>query len=239
MTSPAGDGLGPTTAEALVFVADLDRPELSAPDAHHLRRVLRLRRGAPIAVGDGSGRWRVCSFGDRLVEATEIVHEPEPTPVMTVAFSIPKAEKPELVVQKLTELGTDRIVLLQADRTVVRWEGDKVHRHMERLHRVAREAAMQARRPRLPEVLGPLPFGVAATWPGATRCDQGGGPVPTGQPTMLVGPEGGWTERERAQVQHVVGLAPYVLRVETAAIAAGALLAAFGHNAWLADREWR
>ena len=225
MPGPSGEGVTPTTAEALAFVADLDRPELDEGDDHHLRRVLRLRPGSPIVVGDGAGRWRPCRLGpSSLTGLGDVVEEPPPAPEITVAFSIPKAEKPEIVVQKLTELGADRIVLLRADRTIVRWEGDRARRHVERLRRVAREAAMQARRPRLPELAGPVPVAEAARWPGATRCDRDGGPLTDAHTTVLVGPEGGWTDAERQLVPAAVTLAPYVLRVETAAIAAGALL---------------
>lgn len=226
MGGPSAEGLSPATAEALAFVADLDRPVLDEGDDHHLRRVLRLRAGAPIVVGDGAGRWRICRLDASLAVVGEVEEDPPTGQQTTVAFSVPKAEKPEFVVQKLTELGTDRVVLIQAERTIVRWEGARAHRHVERLHRVAREAAMQARRTRLPEVVGPVPFVEAARWPGVTRCDRGGEPLTSARTTLLVGPEGGWTEAERELVPAAVTLAPYVLRVETAAIAAGALMGA-------------
>lgn len=226
MGGPPGEGLTPATAEALAFVADLERPQLDEGDEHHLRRVLRLRPGAPIVVGDGAGRWRTCRLGPSLTDVGEVVEDPVKGPEITIAFSIPKAEKPEFVVQKLTELGADRIVLMQADRTIVRWEGARAARHVERLRRVAREASMQARRTRLPDVAGPVPFAEAARWPGATRADRGGAALTSDRATLLVGPEGGWTEGERRMVPAAVTLAPYVLRVETAAIAAATLLGA-------------
>jgi 16S rRNA (uracil1498-N3)-methyltransferase len=233
MDGPVADGLTPATAAALAFVADLERPELEEGDAHHLRRVLRLRRGEPIAVSDGMGSWRICRLGEGLTVASEVVVEPVASPQLTVGFSIPKVEKPELVVQKLTELGIDRIALIEAERTVVRWKGQKAQHHVERLQRVARGAAMQARRTRLPTLLGPVPFAVAAAWPGATRCDRGGAPLSDRHSTVLVGPEGGWAGPECARLPDSVGLAPYILRVETAAIAVAALQVALRSRAVL------
>ena len=221
MTGDEAAGLTPRTAGALAFVDDVASPALSTDDAHHLRRVLRLRDGATVAVSDGTGRWRVCRLGDELDPVGAVVVEPEPGPELTVAFSIPKGERPEVAVQKLTELGVDRIVLLATERTIVRWDGCPGRRHLERLERVAREAAMQCRRPRLPEIAARCPSPPRPPGPAVARCDAGGAPVSLAHPCVLVGPEGGWTEAERDLPLPSVALAPHVLRVETAAIAAG------------------
>ena len=69
-----------------------------------------------------------------------------------MAFAPVKGERPEWVVQKLTELGIDRIVPLFSERSVVRWSGARGQATVERLRRVAREAAAQCRRVWLPEV---------------------------------------------------------------------------------------
>ena len=69
-----------------------------------------------------------------------------------MAFAPVKGERPEWVVQKLTELGIDRIVPLRTERSVVRWTGERGQATVERLRRVAREAAAQCRRVWLPEV---------------------------------------------------------------------------------------
>ena len=73
-------------------------------------------------------------------------------PGLTVAFAPTKGERPEWVVQKLTELGVDRIVPLISERSVVRWAGERGAGAVERLRRVAREAAAQSRRVWLPDV---------------------------------------------------------------------------------------
>ena len=89
--------------------------------------------------------------------------------MLTIGFALTKGDKPELVVQKLTELGVDRIVPFVAERSVVRWDDDKAARNVERWRAIAREAAAQAHRPWLPEVAEVRPFAevvaaVGAAW---------------------------------------------------------------------------
>jgi 16S rRNA (uracil1498-N3)-methyltransferase len=208
-----------------VFVADLEAPELADEDRHHLQRVLRLGAGDPLTVSDGAGAWRPCRFGDALEPTGPVEREVAPAVAVTIGFALVKGDRPELVVQKLTELGVDRIVPFVAERSVVRWDPARAARHLSRLRRVAREAAMQSHRAFLPEVadLAPLAdlFGA-----GAVRAERDGPPPEDPARPVLVGPEGGWTDRERALTDESVGLGDHVLRVETAAIAAGVLLTA-------------
>jgi 16S rRNA (uracil1498-N3)-methyltransferase len=143
-----------------------------------------------------------------------------------VAFAPTKGDRPEWVTQKLTELGVDRIVPIHANRSVVRWEGERGARSVERLRRVAREAAAQCRRTWLPEVSGvtPLP-GLASLSGGTLRLAQpGGGPPSLAHPVVAVGPEGGWDEGELARFGTGVGLGATVLRAETAAVVVGSIL---------------
>ncbi len=227
-TRPTRSGPAAETAPQ-VFVADLDHPEVGDEDRHHLQRSLRLRPGDEVVCADGHGSWRRCRFGDSVEPVGEIERADAPLPALTVGFALVKGSRPELIVAKLTELGVDRIVPVAAERSVVRWEPDRAAGHLDRLRRVAREAAMQSRRAWLPEVLAVASVTALArdTPPGALALAEPGGDPPTlAHPTVLVGPEGGWTEGELAQVEARVGLNPQVLRVETAAIAVGALLGA-------------
>jgi 16S rRNA (uracil1498-N3)-methyltransferase len=223
---PGGPGEPPPAGVPLVFVADLGDPELSSDDRHHLERVLRVGWGAPLAVGDGAGRWRPAVLGARLEVTGEVVEVAAPAPELVVGFALVKGQRPELVVQKLTELGVDRIVPFTAERSVVRWPADRQGRHAERLARVAREAAMQCRRAHLPVVEELASFEEVAGRPGAAGAERGGDPPDLSHPVVLVGPEGGWSPHERDRLVATVGLGPQVLRAETAAIVAGALLAA-------------
>ncbi|MEA2828761.1 MAG: rRNA (uracil1498-N3)-methyltransferase [Actinomycetota bacterium] len=215
-------------AAAHVFVADLAAPEVVDGDRHHLERVLRLRVGEAVTASDGAGRWVACRWvgGATLEVDGEVVAEPAPAPAITVAFAPPKGERPEWAVQKLTELGVDRIVPLAAARSVVRWTGDRAEAVVARWRRVAREASMQSRRAWLPAVEGAVPFGDASGWPGAVLAVAGGDPPSLDHATVLVGPEGGWSADEGAGGLPTVGLGPHVLRTETAAVAAGTLLVA-------------
>jgi len=232
LPGPAGPGVA-----AQVFVADLEELDLDPADAHHLGHVLRLRPGETVVAADGLGGWRLC----RVVAATErgglgptrieavgaLQHVPAPAPQVTVAFVPVKGSRPEWAVQKLTEAGVDRIVVLGSARAVVRWEGRRLEAALERLGRVAREAAAQCRRPRLPRLeaahdLGDLARALAPV-PLALAHPGGGGPS-LATPALAVGPEGGWDPAEVAAGYRTVTLGPHVLRAETAAVAAGLLL---------------
>ena len=147
-----------------------------------------------------------------------------PHPQVTVAFALVKGSRPEWAVQKLTELGVDRIVPLVAARSVVRREEGSGH--FARLRRVAREAAVQSRRLWLPVVDDVARFELVAAGPGAALAHPGGRPPSLDHPLLLVGPEGGWDDAELDLGLPRVGLGPQVLRTETAAVVAGTLLCA-------------
>ncbi len=215
-------------AAAHVFVADLADPVLAPDDDHHLRRVLRLQPGADLTIADGAGRWCAARLGDaaHLEPVSGVVVDPEPAPVLTVGFALVKGERPEWVVQKLTEIGVDRIVPFAAARSVVRWDEDRSAHHALRFAKVARQAAMQCRRSRLPVVEMPTTF-AAAAGRARTALAAAEGEAPTlDLPSLLTGPEGGWSATERAAGLPMVALGPNVLRAETAAIVAGTLLVA-------------
>ncbi len=221
-------------AAAQVFVDDPGHPVPSETDAHHLARVLRLRAGEEVIAADGRGRWaRTTWQGERTLEplvgtAAAVQFEARAEPALTVAFAPVKGERPEWVVQKLTELGIDRIVPLLSERGVVRWTGERGKTTVERLRRVAREAAAQCRRVWLPEVCDTMRFADLATLgePGEVVLAQLSGDRPTvSQRVVAVGPEGGWSTDELASGLPTVGFGLSVLRAETAAVTAAALLA--------------
>lgn len=215
------------SSSAHVFVDDLDAPVLVPADLHHLGRALRLRAGELVSVSDGHGGLRPCAWTGAGVEPTgEVVRRPAPAPALTVAFAPVKGDRPEWVVQKLTEVGVDRIVPFTAARSVVRWDGERGPRQAERWRRIAREAAMQARRVWLPEVAEPTSFAAVVALPGVALAEPGGDPLTLDRPVVAVGPEGGWAPDELAAGLPRVDLGATVLRAETAAMAAGVLLCA-------------
>jgi 16S rRNA (uracil1498-N3)-methyltransferase len=182
------------------------------------------------------------------------VIEPELEPKLAVAFALTKAAKPDLAVQKLTELGVDRIIPLHARRSIPRWTNERAGTAIARLRRVAVEAAAQCRRSRVPEVDAPRPVSALRGHPGIVVADPFGDeiariPAPrAGEWVLVIGPEGGFDPDELAalgsplqarapaatvgEAGAAAGLAaparlrlgPYVLRAETAAIAGAAVL---------------
>lgn len=230
MTVPAEQLATLRRAAAHVLVADVAVPELTDASAHHLFRVLRLALGEPVTVTDGQGRWRPCvvAAGGRVDPVGEVQAVPRPEAPLTIGVAVPKADRPEWIVQKLTEVGVDRIVFLHAARSVVRWTDDRARRHLDRLRQVAAAALQQSRRVWLPEVVGPLT--AAEFLASAVAAEPGGRSLRAEDRAIAIGPEGGWTTDELAAARDTVELGGAVLRVETAAVVAAvrALVAAEG-----------
>lgn len=208
---------------AHVFVESLEAPELDADDRHHLFKVMRLRDGESVGASDGVGGWRLTTVaGGALLPAGDVMRDPEPA-ACRIAVAIPKGDRCDWMVQKLTEVGVTDLWFLHCARSVVRWEAERGGRQLERMRRVAREASMQSRRTWLPRLSGPVRFADAAAMPGAVLADPDGS-APLAGGVVLVGPEGGFTPEEALVVPDRVRLAPGILRVETAAVAAAVLL---------------
>ncbi len=242
-------------ATAHVFAERLDdRITVDGDDGHHLQRARRVRAGETVTVADGYGRWRayvVTGSGAGAVELealTLVAHEPPLAPRLTVACALTKGQKPELAVQKLTELGVDRVMLVEAARSVVHWDDTKVTAAFTRLGRVAREAAMQSRRARVPVVDGPVAPSELARFTGLVVAAPDGVPAAELPPpadrewVVAVGPEGGFDDDELRAFGAAprLSVGPFVLRAETAAIAVAAALAGRRHISSHPDdrREW-
>ncbi len=212
------------------LVDDLDDPVLSSDDRHHLERVLRLRDGDVLVVGDGAGRWRPARFGGHVEPIGAVEQAPLPRPSIGVGFALVKGGRPGLVVQKLTELGVDRIVPFRAARSVVRWDEATAAQAGRRLQAIARSAAMQCHRPWLPAVDRVTDLAALLAGGPVALADRTGAPPSLDHALVLVGPEGGWApdEREAAEVVGApwVTVGAHVLRAETAAITVGAVLTA-------------
>jgi 16S rRNA (uracil1498-N3)-methyltransferase len=154
----------------------------------------------------------------------DIVTVARATPPISVGFSILKGDRTEWVVQKLTELGVDRILPMVTEHTVVKWSRERSERAHSRLAEVARGAAKQARLAWLPEV-GPIARFVDLA--GAAALAHPGGEAPSlDRASVLIGPEGGWSDAELAAAPATVDLGPTNLRAETAAVAAAVRLTA-------------
>jgi 16S rRNA (uracil1498-N3)-methyltransferase len=200
------------------------RAVIEGGDARHLARSLRARVGEEIEVIDPAGfmltvRLDAVSAGRvEGVVVSERPHEPEPAARITIAIANLPAPALELVLSRCTEAGAFAFYVFQADRSVAR--GAKP----ERWNTICREAAMLAGRLRVPEagarsslqeVLAAsehavlLARGVNQTLARLTAPRD---------VTLLIGPEGGWTERELALVPLKASLGPRNLRADTAAL---------------------
>lgn len=231
-------------ASAHLFVATaadlIETVEVGGGDGHHLARVLRLRAGETVTVADGRGVWRpyrvvnVASAAVHLEAAGSIEREPAPSERLAVAFALTKGDKPELVVQKLTELGVDRIVPVLGERSVSRPDPDRAGATVERWRRIAREAARQCRRATLPAVEDLGPLAALAGHPALVVAERGGLPAgslgapPGDELLVVIGPEGGLAppEVDALKPWARLDLGSHVLRAETAALAAAVLLSA-------------
>ena len=194
----------------------------------HLLRVLRLRDGEDVSVTDGAGRWRPTTLrrlGDGvLLEPDGPVREHARLTATTIAAAVPKGDRLEQLVQKTTELGVDRLVLLHCERSVVRWKSDRIERQRARVQRIADEACRQSRRVWRMKVDGPVD--AMSMLPSCAVAEPGGRAIAAGDASIAIGPEGGWTEVELRAAADTVDLGATVLRTETAALAAATLMAA-------------
>lgn len=196
---------------------------------HHLRRVLRLRDGDVVSITDGQGRWClaaaiVAANVLRLEATSTVVVEPAATTTITIAAAMPKGDRLDWMVQKVTELGVDRLVLLHTEHSVVRWKPDRVEHQLARLQRIADEALRQSRRVLRMAIDAP----VAATdvLEHFVVAEPGGRTLRAGDSAVAVGPEGGWSASELAVCRDRIDLGPTILRTETAAVAVSTLCVA-------------
>ncbi len=211
---------------------------LDGPQAHYLAKVMRMGEGdAVILCDDATGEWgaRVASVGKRevVLELVEKLREREEVPDFWLCAALLKKDRFDMVLEKATELGVRRIQPVLTRRCVA----DKIN--PERARALVTEAAEQCARTALPELAAPVKLdALLRDWPAGRTlffADELGG-VPgaaafaanPGPAALLIGPEGGFDDAERAAVRALpearpIALGPRILRGETAAIAAVAL----------------
>jgi 16S rRNA (uracil1498-N3)-methyltransferase len=230
----------------LVPVLRVGLVPLPPDQAHHARDVLRLGVGDAVELFTAAGR----TAAGVIVEATPAnvvaevreIHEAAGGLALAIASAVPKGARGDWMIEKLSELGVARFVPLITARSVVHPEG---RNKIERWQRLAAESAKQSHRTGvmriepltlLDEVLAHLPGTGAflSTAAGAAALSSILHP-PSSSLTLLVGPEGGWSEEEmgRFAQRHLtpITLGRTILRVETAAIAAAAVVAALTPSA--------
>jgi 16S rRNA (uracil1498-N3)-methyltransferase len=214
---------------------------IEGPVAHQISRVLRLRSGDRIVVLDGRGSaWEAALSEVR--NGTVMARRDKPAPcaseparAVTLFAAVLKGDRQDWLIQKAVELGVAGIQPILTAHGVARPGGDKT----ERWRRIAREAAEQCERGIVPPVAEPIPVS-SATWPGmAIVCtERDGMPLKaalagrSGDLAIFIGPEGGWEVAEVAalgdQGAIAASLGPRILRAETAALAALAMIVGDG-----------
>lgn len=224
--------------------AERDRPVDLAPISHQLRHVLRLREGHRITLLDGRGTAYPTQIEaldaeratGRVLGEEQVQSESR---IGLVLFqSALKRERFEWVLQKGTELGVSRFVPVISSRTVVR-SAERLIPKYERWRAIIREAAEQSRRGRLPVLEDPVHWEEALVqgtglrllaWEKAGERVLGLDPAVSEaeEVSLLVGPEGGISRDEAATATDQgwlpLSLGPRVLRAETAAVAAAAVV---------------
>lgn len=236
--------------------ADAREIRLDPEESHHLVAVNRCGRGDPVVAFDGRGReWRcTCAEpakGGAVLAVRDTAVAPPRAADITLAPALPKGATMDEIVRQATELGAARIAPLLTERTQVHLDGDRVEKKVAKWRTTAVEAAKQCGNPWVPEIAAPARFDswlagalrehdlalVASLHAGARplrevlqswRQRHGGGPR---RVLWLVGPEGDFSPAEVTAAVLAgaapVTLGPLVLRCDTAAVAA---LAVLGHE---------
>ena len=206
--------------------------QLDAGQANYLGNVMRLGEGAEVLLFDGeSGEWlaRIAEAARKrmTLSVERKTREPETMPDVWLAFAPVKRAQTDWLVEKATELGATRLLPVITQRTIA----ERVK--LERLEAIAIEAAEQCGRTRVPAIDHPILLKQLLPGRDAARrlyfADEGGGEPPIdaflpGPALILTGPEGGFSEDERAVIRAAtnaipISLGPRILRAETAALA--------------------
>lgn len=218
---------------------------LQGSDARHLRLVRRAKTGDRILGSDGSGVVYEAAIETISPEkvAARIVRqsrEPSPRPVITVLQGLSRGSKIDFVIEKLTEIGVDRIAVFWSGRSVARWDEAKQQTARDRWEKIAIEASKQSHRAWHPTVAGPLEPARAAALcreselsfvadPNAqTRLKEALDSVDVDSVAVTVGPEGGLSPQEISRLQEAgatpVSLGRQILKTETAGLVLASLV---------------
>ena len=208
---------------------------ISGDEAHHLVRVLRVEPGQKFEISDASAVWlaevETARKGEVRFRVLEELPPAAEMPEIILYLALIKFDRFEWAVEKATELGAVRIVPVETARTDQGlFQG--AAKRVERWRRVAQEASEQSRRLAPPRIMDPLKLAAVSAEATAHRFvldEQPGAPllvklVTAAPVAVFIGPEGGWTDTERALLRSSgwvsASLGPLILRAETAVCAA-------------------
>jgi 16S rRNA (uracil1498-N3)-methyltransferase len=225
------------------------KAQLNGEDARHLTRVLRVETGQRYEISDNRQVYLAeieSAHKENVVFRTLEKLPPSPASARFELYAaLIKFDRFEWIVEKATELGVTEIVPIEAARSERGLE-KAAPKRLERWRRIALEASQQSRRAQLPEIAEPISLNDAMARTGSYRfaLEENPGAIPLFQAlpavravqdtvAILTGPEGGWTDDERAAFTHAgwtpVSMGSLILRAETAVIAALAVVS----QAWL------
>ena len=219
---------------------------LDGDEGRHAATVVRIRPGERYFVADGAGRRALLEATDvdrawvrgRVIEVSD---EAEPAPRLVLVQALAKGDRDEQAVEAATELGVDEVVPWQAERSVVVWRGDRAAKSLAKWAAVVARATKQSRRSRVPVTspavgLAPLVARVGQAALTLVLHEDATEPLASvelpasGDVLVVVGPEGGITDREiealRAAGARPVRLGSTILRASSAGPAALAVLSA-------------
>ncbi|MFO7840055.1 MAG: RsmE family RNA methyltransferase [Desulfosalsimonadaceae bacterium] len=221
--------------------------EISGMEARHIRTVLRMQPGDLLELVDDSGyayKALIRSVAGDCIQASilsKYCTGSEPEMQMTIALGFLKDKKMDTLVRHLTELGMSRFLPVRTARSIARPPEKRLHSRLQRWESIATEAVKQSRRDRIPEIARPAAFAEALAigqkadagiifWEQASQpLDMAVRPMQgASEIFVLLGPEGGFAESEAQEAAAAglvpVSMGPRILRAETAAITACALL---------------
>jgi 16S rRNA (uracil1498-N3)-methyltransferase len=220
---------------------------ISGDDYHHIVRVMRMTEGDKLICVDTSGKSCICTIAeitDEKVSCNIVEWEDSNSELpihVTIASGLPKGDKLEWIIQKGTELGADQFIPFTADRSIVKWDDKKAEKKVERWQKIAKEAAEQSHRNKVPHVHAPINLKALIKTSVDYDCKlvayeeesrKGEASIlakslqalDEDQSLLVVfGPEGGLTPNEVKILQEngfqLCGLGPRILRTETAPLA--------------------
>lgn len=220
---------------------------IEGEDVKHISRVLRCRVGEELEICDNDNNEYICEIISidksevqlNIIDKVDIKRESDLK--IKVYQGLPKGPKMEMILQKLTEVGVDEIILVQTKRTVVKVEDKKEDKKIERWERIIYEAAKQSKRGKIPKLRGILSFKEALS--DMDKNDLNIAPYENertksikqaikGQDInnigIFVGPEGGFEDTEIKDIEDIggqsVSLGPRILRTETASLVASSIV---------------
>ena len=220
---------------------------IEGEDVKHISKVLRCKIGEELEVCDSDNNEYICEITNidkstvelDILEKVNIKRESDLK--IKLYQGLPKGPKMEMILQKLTEVGVDEIILVQTKRSVVKVDDKKEDKKIERWERIIYEAAKQSKRGKIPKLRGVLSFKEAL-------CDmqnndfniapyenertksikQAIKSLDISNIGIFVGPEGGFDESEIEAIENIngqsVSLGPRILRTETASVVASSIV---------------